>query len=198
MRSFTSIIENTISVLYTVTPVWTFEIVSVWKTSCRGKTLQHGQRYGDILFLYDMMNTYEWFCLQQLTWIMFLQQIIRLFQLTSISGQIRNLNIRHEWTFTQSFFTLICNEQCRWTREGEPAHTRRCLAIQRYAFRRYFEIGPRQNWFISQFLRRCSLWCFNDSCGQFSFIYSGYTFVSLVFISNYLSFWHHIFKLCWL
>ena len=33
-----------------------------------------------------------------------------------------------------------------------------------------FAIGPRQNWFISRFRRRCSLWCSTDSCGHIFFI----------------------------
>ena len=54
----------------------------------------------------------------------------------------------------------------------------------------YFEIGPRQNWFISRFLQRCSIWCSTDSCGQISFI----TFWLFVFISPYLSIKNQIFR----
>ena len=28
---------------------------------CNAKTLQHWQRHGDIIMLYDMINTYAWF-----------------------------------------------------------------------------------------------------------------------------------------
>ena len=42
--------------------------------------------------------------------------------------------------------------------------------IQWYEISQYFEIRPWQNWFISRFLRRWSLWCSTDSCGQISFI----------------------------
>ena len=47
-----------------------------------------------------------------------------------------------------------------------------------------------QNWFTSRFLRRCSLWCSTDSCGQIYFI----TFWTFVFISAHLSIKHHIFR----
>ena len=52
------------------------------------------------------------------------------------------------------------------------------------------EIGPRQNWFISRFLWRCSLWCSTDWRGQISFI----TFWIFVFISPYLSIKNWIFR----
>ena len=35
------------------------------------KTLQHGYRYGDILMLYDIITTYEWFFCHKTTRIMF-------------------------------------------------------------------------------------------------------------------------------
>ena len=65
---------------------------------------------------------------------------------------------------------LICNERCRRTQEREPAHIGRCPAIPRYQISRYFEIGPRQNWFIFRFRWRCSLWWSTDSCGK-KFVY---------------------------
>ena len=85
-------------------------------------------------------------------------------------GNIRYLNIKHEWALTPSTFMLICNERYRRTQEREPAHTGWCTAIQRYQIYRYFEIGPRQNWFIFRFRWRCSLWWSTDLCGQNSFI----------------------------
>ena len=84
---------------------------------------------------------------------------------------------------------LICNERCRRTQEREPAHTGLWLAIQRYQISQDFEVGPRQNWFISRFRWRCSLWCSTDSCGQISFI----TFWIFVCISAYLWIQHRIF-----
>ena len=62
--------------------------------------------------------------------------------------------------------------------------------MQRYEISLYFEIGPRQNWFISLFLWLCSLWCSADSCGQIYFI----TLWIFVFISAHLSIKHHIFR----
>ena len=62
--------------------------------------------------------------------------------------------------------------------------------MQRYEISQYFEIGPRQNWFISPFLWRCCLWFSTHSCGQFSFI----TLWIFVFISAHLSNKHHIFR----
>ena len=44
--------------------------------------------------------------------------------------------------------------------------------MQRYEISQYFEIGPRQNWFISRFLWRRSLWCSTDSSGQLYFSYT--------------------------
>ena len=79
------------------------------------KTPQHGLRYGTILVLYDIINTYErFFCYN---W------DIRLFHHILFSGQIRYLNIKHELALTTSPFMLICNERCRRTQEREPAHT---------------------------------------------------------------------------
>ena len=63
--------------------------------------------------------------------------------------------------------------------------------MQQYEISQYFEIGPRQNWFISPFLWQCSLWCSTDSCGQFSLI----TLWIFVFISAHLSNKHHIFRI---
>ena len=85
---------------------------------------------------------------------------------------------------------LICNGRSRWTQERKPAHTGQCQAIQRYEISQYFEIGSRQNWFTFRFLRRSSLWCSTDSCGQISFI----TLWVFVFISANLSIKHHIFR----
>ena len=60
MRSFTIFVENIINVSrYTVTPVWTFNISKVWKSRCHNVSTR--ARYGDILMLYDMINTYGWF-----------------------------------------------------------------------------------------------------------------------------------------
>ena len=70
---------------------------------------------------------------------------------------------------------LICNERCRRTQEREPAHTEQCPATQRYQISQNFELGPRQNWFISRFRRRCSLWCSTGSCGQILLLYSDYS-----------------------
>ena len=55
------------------------------------------------------------------------------------------------------------------TQEREPVHTGWCL-IQPHEFPGCIEIGPRQNWFSSRFMRQCSLWCSSDSRGQISFI----------------------------
>ena len=59
MRSFAFIVENITSDCYSVTPVWTFNVVRFEKRAA--KTLQHVHKYDDIVMLYGMINTYKWF-----------------------------------------------------------------------------------------------------------------------------------------
>ena len=110
---------------------------------CSAKTPQDRHWYGNIL-MNDTLNTYEWFFFY--SW----------HELTFPSNTVfwSNTLLKYQ-TWMSSYpipAILICNEQCQWTQEGEPAHIGLCLAIQQYDIAQYFEIGPRQNWLISLFL----------------------------------------------
>ena len=74
--------------------------------------------------------------------------------------------------------------------DGNQLILGKAFVIQRYEIYQYFEMGPRQNWFNSLFLRRWSLWCSTDSCGQLSFV----TFWLFIFISAYRSIKHRILR----
>ena len=146
------------------------------------KTPQHGLRYGNILMLCDIVNTYQWFLSAIIDTNVVVITDYQTFPSYTISGKIHYLNIKHELALTPSPFRLICNKRCRRTQEREPTHTQQYPATQRYQISQYFEIGPRQYWFISRFRRRCSLWCSTDSCGQVSYI----IFWLFVFFSAHL------------
>ena len=167
------------SVCYSVTPVWTFKVSKVWKTRCQNAATRTW--YGNILMLYDIINTHEWFFCYNWHEFCSSKKNFRNFHDIRFSGEIHNSNIKHELALTSSPFMLICNERYQRTQEREPAHTG-CSATQRYQISQYFEIGPRQSWFISRFRQWCYLWCSNDSCGQISFM----AFWLFVFFSAYL------------
>ena len=154
MRCFAFIKENIISVCYNIMHMWTFKSSKIWKLLCL--TPQDRHWYGNIL-MNDTLYAYEWFFFYN--W----------HELTFPSNTVFWSNTLFKYQTWMSSYPipaiLICNEQCRQTQEGEPAHIGLCLAIQRYDIAQYFEIGPRQNWFISQFLQQFSL-CSTDSRGQ--------------------------------
>ena len=62
------------------------------------------------MYYTHVIMTIKWFLTLTLTLILF-------------SGQIRYLDIKHEWCLTPPSVMLICNELYRRTQELEPAHT---------------------------------------------------------------------------
>ena len=60
IRSLPFVVENIISVWYTVTLGWAFKFGKVRNIRCQYSATW--KKYGDVFMLYGMIYTYEWFC----------------------------------------------------------------------------------------------------------------------------------------
>ena len=149
------------------------------------ETPQHGHRYGNILMLYGIINTYGWLSCYEWHELCFSNKGVRLFHHILFSGQIHYLNIKHEWALTPPLLCWYATSGAGGLRSGNKLILckAKALTIQWYEISQYFQIGPMQNWFISWFLRQCSLYCSTESCWQILYI----TLWLFVFISAYLS-----------
>ena len=86
------------------------------------KTPQHGHRYGNILILYDTINTYE--CFFCYNWHELCSSNKSLY-FSIIYCFLVKYAIKYQ-TWMSSYptpFMLICTERCSRTQEREPAHT---------------------------------------------------------------------------
>ena len=175
------------SVCYTVTSVWIFDI---WRFQKRAaKTPYHGHRYGNSLTLHNKINTHElFFC----------------YNWNELCSSNKSLNSSIIYCFLVKYAIQIsnrnellpipCYADMQRTVPADPGAGASSYWVMpsntTIGVSEYFEIGPRQIWFIFPFLRRCPLWCSADTCGRISFI----TFWLFGFISAYLSIQHRIFR----
>ena len=153
------------------------------------KTPQHGHRYGNIIMLYDTINTYE--CFFCYNWHE-LCSSSKLLDFSTIYSFLVKYAIKYQ-TWMSSYPTICYADLQQAVPSNSGAGTSSYWVMPSYTaistFSFYFEVRPRQNWFISRFRWPCSLWCFTDSCRQSSFI----TLWIFVCISAYLWIYHRIF-----
>ena len=129
------------------------------------KTPQHGHRYGNILRLYDTINTYKccFFCYN---W----HELCSSSQSSDFSiicSFMVKCAIKYQ-TWMSSYPTPCYADIQRAVLSDSGAGTSLYWVMHSFSaisIVSIFELGPRQNWFISRFRWRCSLWCFTDSCG---------------------------------
>ena len=131
------------------------------------KRLQHGHTYGDILMLYDIITTYGWFfcynwhelcCYWNISRVNYSRNNNKKFYFSSIyyclvryAIQISNMGE----LLPIPFYAIMQRVVPADSGAGTSSYWV-MLAIQQSEISQYFKIGPRQNWFISQFLRWCS------------------------------------------